>query len=779
MPSAALPLETRRLFLRVNGIVQGVGFRPFVSRCATARQLTGHVENTTRGVEIEVQGSAARVEAFAAALLEAPPPMARVLSCTREDRAPLAPGRETGFAIRASRTDPVSAVMVPPDIATCPACLAELNDPADRRHRYPFTNCTDCGPRYSIIHTAPYDRARTSMAAFAMCPRCAAEYLDPTSRRFHAQPNACPTCGPRLALLDAAGEPLPEETDPLGAAAAWLVDGGIVAVLGLGGFHLACDATCQAAVDRLRQRKARPAKPLAVMVGDLAAARRLATVDATGAALLTSPQAPIVLLPSCPDSALASAVAPGQDRVGVFLPTTPLHHLLCAAVAGRPLVMTSGNRSDEPMLATLAQARDRLAGVADAYLTHDRSVVHRVDDSVVKTMGAAEPLVLRRARGYAPGPLPLGNPDGRVVLALGAELANAVCVVHGDHAFLGPHVGDLKNLEVEGVFREGVGHLLRLLRVEPDLVVCDLHPRYRSSVFANHWVERGCQRVVVQHHEAHAAACLAEHGFGGDAVVLALDGLGYGHDGTLWGGEILVGRPGGFRRAAHLLPVPQPGGDQGAREPWRMAASHLRSALGPDWANLPLPALADHPPADLQLLDAAMERGLNSPFTSSCGRLFDAAAAILGFRGAHRYSAQAPMELEAMAAACSEEPAAYPALPPVEQEGRLVLQPAGLVRGLLDDVLAGRDRTTCARAFHRGLARLFADAAARVAADRGLAHVFLTGGCLQNAVFAGDLSAELHPHRLTVHCHREVPPNDGGVAFGQAAWALAAARRTL
>ena len=772
MPPPSSTSAPRRLFLRVNGIVQGVGFRPWVARCAAAHQLTGHVENTTRGVEIEVQGAASRVEAFADAVLEHPPPMARVLVSTRQDRDPRPPGHETGFAIRASRTDPVSAVMVPPDIATCEACLREFRDPADRRHRYPFTNCTDCGPRYSIVRAAPYDRARTSMAVFPMCSLCAAEYSDSSSRRFHAQPNACPACGPRLTLLDTDLEPLPDGTDPLGAAAACLLEGGTVAVLGLGGFHLSCDATCQDAVSRLRRRKGRPAKPLAVMVGDLDGARQLATVDPASAALLASPQAPIVLLPARPDTGLAPAVAPGQDRVGVFLPTTPLHHLLCAAVGNRPLVMTSGNRSDQPMLSTLAQAREHLGGVADLFLTHDRAVIHRVDDSVVKTMGVGDAVVLRRARGYAPAPLPLGNPEGRVVLAVGAELANAVCVVNGDHAFLGPHVGDLKSLEVEAVFRAGVGHLLELLRVEPDLVVCDLHPSYRSSVFAREWAERGCELVRVQHHEAHAAACLAEHGYSGDAVVLALDGLGYGHDGTLWGGEILEGRPGAFRRAGYLAPVPQPGGDRAAREPWRMAASHLRRALGRQWRDLPLAAFADHPPEDLQLLDTVMERGVNAPLTSSCGRLFDAAAALLGFRGAHLYSAQAPMELEALAGSCSGEPAAYATLSPVEEQGRLVLEPAGLVQALLDDVLAGRDRAACARAFHRGLAQLFATAAARVAAEAGLTHVFLTGGCLQNAVFAGDLASELQTRGLAAHCHREVPPNDGGLAFGQAAWAL-------
>ncbi len=752
----------------VQGVVQGVGFRPFVARLAGQLGLAGHVTNTTRGVEIEVQGGPGAVDAFARRLAADAPPVAAILSV---DAAPLPPDPgAAGFRIRASRVDPAAAAIIPPDIATCPACLAELFDPADRRHGYPFVNCTDCGPRYTIIRSVPYDRERTSMAGFTLCPRCAAEYADPADRRFHAQPNACPTCGPRLRLLGPDGAPVPG--DPVAGAAAAIAGGGIAAVLGLGGFHLACDAFQEDAVAALRRRKNRPAKPLAVMVPDLEAARRLAHLDPAGEALLAGARAPILLAPARPDAGLAPSVAPGQRRVGVMLPYTPLHHLLFRTGRFRALVMTSGNRSDEPILSEPAEALDRLAGVADRFLVHDRPILHPVDDSVVKSTGQG-PVVVRRARGYAPAPIALPRPAGAVLLAVGAELANAYCVVRGGHAFLGPHVGDLKNLDVEDAFRRGIDHLLGLLRVAPSRVACDLHPAYRSTRYAEEWAARGAAVTRIQHHEAHVAACMTEHGFrDGEALGVALDGLGYGPDGTLWGGEILAGSPAGFRRVGHLAPVRQPGGDRAAREPWRMAAAHLRRALGPAWQELALPCLAHLSAADRAVLDTALDRGLNAPETTSCGRLFDAAAAILGFTGPMRYSAQAPMELEAWAAAAPAGVAAYPFAPPREGGDVLVLDPAGLVRAALRDARRGRDRREAALAFHRGLAGLLA-AGIRAAAEKtGLVRVFLTGGCLQNAVLADLLRTDLEAAGLTPRFHRQVPPNDGGVALGQAACAL-------
>ncbi len=751
----------------MRGIVQGVGFRPTVARLATELGLGGHVENTSHGVEILLQGHAEALGAFEARLLAAPPPMATIFALEGRDVAP--DPAVTGFAIRASRIDPVASAVIPPDIATCPRCRAEIADPADRRFGYPFTNCTDCGPRFTIIESIPYDRERTAMAGFPPCPACAAEYGDPAGRRFHAQPNACPACGPRLTLLGPAGEPRPG--DPLAGAARCLVGGGILALLGLGGFHLACDAAEEAAVVRLRQRKARPAKPLAVMVADLAAAA-LVHLDPGDGALLAGPRAPILLLPARAGAPVAPSVAPGQDRLGVFLPYTPLHHLLLAATGLAALVMTSGNRSDEPILATWEEARGKLSGVADAFLLHDRPILHRVDDSVVKPLGARGPVVLRRARGYAPAPVALANPRGRTVLALGGELANAPAVARGPFAYLAPHVGDLTNLEAEAAHLAAVEHLLRLLRVEPDLVACDLHPRYATTRLAQGWAARGVPVVRVQHHEAHLAGCMAEHGFVGDALGLALDGLGYGTDQTLWGGELLAGRPGAFRRLGHLPPVPQPGGDRAAREPWRMAASHLRRLRGPGWRTLPLAAFRARAPGELDGLEAMMDRGINAPVTSSCGRLFDAAAAILGFAGSALYSAHAPMEFEALAARCSGDPPAYPWREPTRVGETLRMDPGDLLEALLADALGGRDPGMAALAFHRGLAGLLAAGAAAASAQTGLRTVFLTGGCLQNAPLATALAAELEARGLEPRLHREVPPNDGGIAYGQAAWVL-------
>ena len=764
-PEASVPV-VRRL-LRVQGIVQGVGFRPFVARTARDLGLAGRVQNTTRGVEIEVQGPAEAVARFQEALEGSPPPMAVILEVEARD-LPVRAGPGP-FRIVASREDPVASAVIPPDIATCPACTAELFDPADRRHGYPFINCTDCGPRYTIIRAVPYDRSRTAMAGFTMCDRCAAEYADPGSRRFHAQPNACPRCGPRVTLRGARGEAL--EGDPLLGAVEALRAGGIVALLGLGGFHLACDALREEPVAELRRRKGRPAKPFAVMAADLETARVLARLDPEDEALLTSPQAPILLVPARSGSGLAPSVAPGQDRVGIFLPYTPLHHLVFRRGPFRALVMTSGNRSDEPILASWEEARERLAGVPDRFLIHDRPIVHRVDDSVVKATNRG-PVLIRRARGYAPVPVPLGNPGGRVVLAVGAELASTVCVVRGSYAYPSPHIGDLGSLEVEHVLRDTTEHLLGLLRVRPDLVVHDLHPGYRSTRYAREWEAAGVEVVAVQHHEAHAAACMAEHGLRADGVVLALDGLGYGTDGTLWGGEILVGRPGRFRRAGHLVPVPQPGGDRAAREPWRMAASHLRRVLGPGWRELPLPCFRDRAREDLEVLHRMMEQGVNAPPTTSCGRLFDAAAAILGFAGPMTYPAQAPMELEALAARSAGPPADLGDGSLRQDRGILLLDPGPLVRALAEQALAGRDPGRAALGFHRGLAGLLAAGAAAAARAEDLTDVYLTGGCLQNAILLELLCAGLESRGLTPRLHRRLPPGDGGISFGQAAWVL-------
>lgn len=748
--------------------MQGVGFRPFAYRAATALALSGFVENTSRGVEIQVQGARASVEAFAKLLRDGAPPAARVFDLETSDLR-VCEG-EGFFEIRASRLDPVAGAVVPPDLATCPECLAELFAPEDRRFGYPFSNCTACGPRYSIIESLPYDRPRTSLASFPLCPDCAREYGDPANRRFHAQPTACPVCGPTLWALDADGRAA--SAAPLTLAAEALKRGETVALLGVGGFHLACDAANEAAVVRLRRRKCRPAKPLAVMVADLGAARQLAHVGLDAERLLLAPQAPIVLVKRRAGGAVAPSVAPGHDRLGLFLPYSPLHHLVFRESGLGALVMTSGNRSDEPLLWSRDEGVEKLRGVADLFLVHDRPILHPVDDSVVQTTPAG-PVVVRRARGYAPAPVALPNPHGRVVLALGGELASAAAVTRGAYAYLTPHCGDLKSLDVEEGFRRGVDHLLSLLRVTPDLVACDRHPDYRSSRYADEWEARGVEVVRVPHHEAHGAGCMAENGFEGAGVVLALDGLGYGGDGTVWGGELLAGRPGAFRRAGHLAQVPQPGGDRAAQEPWRMAASHLRRLLGPGWKQTPLAAFQERSPEELAALDTLLEKGLHAPLSSSCGRLFDAASALLGFSGSLLYTAQAALELEGWACA-AHAALPYPCGVPLRREGAVVLDPGPLLHALLTDVLAERPRPECSLAFHGGLAALWALGAAEVCSDTSCRDVFLTGGCMQNQVFLSALSDQLDALGLVPHFHREIPPNDGGLCFGQAAWALAA-----
>lgn len=748
-------------------MVQGVGFRPFVARLATSLNLTGSVSNTGRGVEIDLTGEPTALEAFLEGLKNDPPPMA-LLTGLEIGEEPLGNAAES-FTIEASRVDPTASVMISPDIATCQACLAELSDPQNRRHRYPFTNCTNCGPRYTIIEAVPYDRARTSMKTFPLCSACADEFSDPANRRFHAQPNACPTCGPKLTAHAPTGEEL--SGDPIALAATCLGSGGIVALLGLGGVHLACDACDETAVKTLRARKNRAKKPFAVMCATLGEARNLAEITVEVGALLSSPAAPIILCPSVEGSPLAPSVAPGQSSVGVFLPYTPLHHLLFMGGAPRSLVMTSGNRSDEPILSNNGETLRQLGKVVDLFLLHDRPIVHPVDDSVVRATRLG-PVMVRRARGYAPRPVALGWSPPSLV-ALGAELLNTVTVTSGNLAFVGPHLGDLKNLETEEGFRRNIAHLMELLRVTPRHVVCDLHPDYRSSRVALELEREGLTLLRVQHHEAHGSACMAENGvFDRDGVVVALDGVGLGHDGKIWGGELLVGRPGNFRRVGHLREVGQPGGDAAARQPWRMAASWLKAAGVGDWKALPLSAFTGVGDADKSAINHMLSRGLNSPATTSCGRLFDAAAAILGFAGASDYTAQAPMEFEALAAGSAKAPSKdYPHGLLTEDADALIVDPAPLLLALLDDALSGSDKATASRAFHDALSATWATAAHKMAKHNGIMDIFLTGGCFQNALLLESVAGDLTQRGYTVHLHRNLPPNDGCISLGQAAWA--------
>ncbi len=758
----APPSGPRRVRVQLTGIVQGVGFRPFVFNLAGRLGLSGWVRNDARGLVAEVEGEPGAVEAFLAEATERPPPLAAI-EAVRVDE--LAPTGEPGFRIVGSAAGE-RRVPVSPDVATCGDCLREVLDPADRRYRYAFTNCTNCGPRYTIVRDVPYDRATTTMAAFPMCPACEREYHDPGNRRFHAQPNACPACGPRLRLLDAAGAPQ-EADDPIAAAADLLAAGAIVAVKGLGGYHLACDAASEEAVRRLRSRKHREERPFALMAPDLEAVRSLCHLGPEEEALLTSRRRPIVLLRRREEAAVAPSVAPRYDTLGVMLPYTPLHHLLLAE-AGRTLVMTSGNRSDEPIAHEDADALARLAGIAEAFLVHDREIHIRCDDSVTRVVAGGESPV-RRSRGYAPEPLRLPLATPRPLLAVGAQLKNTVAVARGDRCVLSHHIGDLDNLETLRSFEQAVGHLGALFDVAPEAVAHDLHPDYLSTAWAE---ASGLPRIGVQHHHAHVAACLAEHGRTGPVLGVAFDGLGYGTDGTLWGGEVLVADLAGFRRAAHLVAVPMPGGEQAIRQPWRMAAVWLRAAFGEQLEGLPLDLPARVGEGRWRACLRMAEEGLNAPLTSSVGRLFDAVAALGGVRLEVTYEAQAAVELEVLADPGAE--GAYPFGVSEGPDGVLLVDPGPCVRAAVADLLAGLGAPVVSARFHRGLAAMVVEVLGRLRDATGLSTAALSGGVFQNRVLVEALAPALEGAGFEVLLHRKVPPNDGGIALGQAAVAAAA-----
>ena len=771
--------------LLVDGVVQGVGFRPFVHNLARDEGLAGFVTNTSAGVVIEVEGPADRVDRFAGRLRDDAPALAQVVSVQAEDVEPLG---GDGFAIVASEDSPGTRTLIPPDVATCADCLREIRDPGDRRRGYPFTNCTNCGPRWTIIGRIPYDRPYTSMAAFAMCPACRREYEDPADRRFHAQPNACPGCGPKVWLEGPLGA-----TDPgagvLGRAAEALARHAILAIKGLGGFHLAVRADAPAAVAELRRRKVRAAKPLAVMAADLDAARRLARVTAEEAALLASPRAPIVLLEARPDAPVAPEVAPGHRRLGVMLPSTPLHHLLFDALAHHGLdvlVMTSGNVSDEPICLANEEARRRLDGVADAFLLHDRDILRRADDSVVQVLPGG-PLLLRRSRGWAPVPVFVkGCDQAPPVLAVGAELKSAVCLLKDGRGFLSPHIGDLANLEAVEFFEETIATLQDVLECEPRLIAHDLHPGYASTRWAKEQAAAGRELLAVQHHHAHLVAVQAEHGLEGPTVGLVMDGTGYGMDGTIWGGELLVGGAGGFSRAGHFEPVPLPGGDAAIRAPWRQAVAYLRHAYGPDF-------FAAHPdefgfqkdrPIDPVL--EMLEKDVNSPATSSCGRLFDAVAALVGPWNEAAYEAQAAIELMALTthgevAAARPFAAALAELIEIEPpagstgEGMLSLPVSPLVRAVRDARRAGVAPAAISAMFHRTMIDLLGAAAAWAAGRYGLEDVVLAGGVFQNELLLAGVEKALTGAGLRVRRPVQAPAGDGAVALGQAVIAARAA----
>jgi len=777
----AAPADVRQR-ITVNGVVQGVGFRPFVHRIAGDLGLAGFVGNDSGAVFIEVQGDPARVTEFARRLRDEAPPLARISAVHVAD-VPMDGAADHGFRIVESRHATGAATPIPPDVAVCADCVAELFDPLDRRHRHPFVTCTNCGPRFTIIRELPYDRPATTMAAFPMCERCTAEYHDPADRRFHAQPIACPECGPSLWFSSPAGRVTGSDAALAGAQRA-LAAGGVVGVKGVGGYHLACAVDDDAAVAALRARKSRGGKPFAILVRDIDVARRYAHIGDAEAAVLLSPARPIVLLRRRPPSdgaSVADGVAPGSPLLGLMLPYSPVHHLLLAPVPGHTqeapeaLVLTSANRSDEPICFTDEDAAQRLSVLCDAVLDHDRPIHVPCDDSVVRVIidpAGAHELPIRRSRGYAPLPVDLGIEGPAGVLAVGGELKNTFCVTDGPRAYLSAHVGDMGTWETLCAFERAVGQLSGI-RGTPARLAADLHPRYHTRTWAQHHAN-GRPLDLVQHHHAHVVSLLAEHGRLGEPIVgVSFDGTGYGCDDTIWGGEILTlgADSHRFTRAGHLLPVPLLGGDAAVRNPWRMALSQLWMA-GIDWSSDLAPvgaATAD----ELRLTRSQLESGTGCVPCSSMGRLFDAVASLLDVRHRIDYEGQAAIELEALAETADGTDGLVPSLPlTVRADG--VIDPATMVQTLVSALYAGTPTAVLAAAFHHAVADAVAEAVARVAGSVRL--VGLTGGVFQNVLLLHACRNRLEKNGFEVLTHRIVPPNDGGLALGQAAVSLLIAR---
>ena len=763
-------MDVRRQ-IEVSGIVQGVGFRPYVYRLATGRHLRGTIRNTSAGVTIEIQGPAETVQDFVEHLPAEAPPLARITNVAVHDVPCVAEqvGDVQDFCIVHSREGEEVRTLISPDVAICPDCLREMFDPKDRRYRYPFINCTNCGPRFTIIRDIPYDRPSTSMAMFPMCPACLAEYENPLDRRFHAQPNACWTCGPGVELWDKSGKRIGCR-DAIAEAVSGLDTGLVVAVKGLGGFHLAVDATNPAAVALLRQRKRRVEKPFAVMVPDLQAAREICELDGALATVLQSIQRPIVLVPKRTPSAIPDSVAPCNRYLGIFLPYTPLHYLLLAEGGFKALVMTSGNLSEEPIAIDNREAVQRLGGLADYFLVHNRDILLRCDDSVVRVAGGI-PRQLRRSRGFVPVPVFLKD-DQPSVLAVGGELKNTICLTKGKHAFLSQHVGDLENVESYSFFHEAIQHLERILQIRPEIIAYDLHPNYFSTKWALQ--QSGAKLVGVQHHHAHIASCMAENHLEGRVIGFALDGTGYGTDGNIWGGEVLIAGYEDFERAAHFEYVPLPGGEAAIREPGRMAVSYLAHHFGREFLRLSIPFVRQLDMAKTELLLRMVERKVNSPLTSSCGRLFDAVAALIGIRQEVNYEAQAAIELE-MAILPSEEETAYP-LNLLPQGDQWIIGTRPLFEAVLDDLGRNLPAGSISRRFHNGLVEGVVQLATLLRNKTDLHRVCLSGGTFHNVYLSQRLEAHLSEAGFEVFTQKEVPPGDGGLSLGQALVAAAKLR---
>jgi hydrogenase maturation protein HypF len=750
--------------ISARGVVQGVGFRPFVYQLATKYDLKGWVCNTSEDVKIEVQGESKDLKHFLAELQDNAPPLASIETITVTY---LPPADYTSFEIRHSIAEEGKYQLVSPDIATCPACLREIFSTEDRRYHYPFTNCTNCGPRFTIIEDIPYDRPKTTMRSFIMCPDCQAEYDNPLNRRFHAQPNACPKCGPRLELLDAAGRHV-ETSDVIAAASQLLKEGKILAIKGLGGFLLACDATSEKAVQLLRRRKRRPFKPLAVMVADMEEAGRHCHISEAEEKLLTSAQSPIVLMQWKPESTVCQSVAPNLKYLGVMLPYTPLHHILLTEV-GLPLVMTSGNISEEPIAKDNDEAIRRLSGIADYFLVHNRDIYARYDDSVT-LIERGEVQLTRRARSYAPYPIHLSF-TAKQVLGCGAEEKNTFCLTKDNYAFISQHIGDMENLETLEHFQNTLTLYKKLFRIEPEIVAYDLHPEYLPTKYA---LELGSQfshleLVPVQHHHAHIVSCMADNKVENPVIGVALDGTGYGSDGHIWGGEFLVADYKGFHRIGHLEYLPLPGGAAAIKRPYRTAIGYVLKLLGEDYISPKLAFLKKVDAVEIELIKRQIQTGLNSPLCSSMGRLFDAVSALIDIRSEIDYEGQAAIELEMVAYDAGDEVGndSYP-YSIIEHDGTNIIHLKELLSAIVKDLYKGVSKATISARFHNTIAKMICQMCQSIANKTGINQVALSGGVFQNRLLLRKVVPLLESTGFSVLTHKQVPCNDGGISLGQA-----------
>jgi hydrogenase maturation protein HypF len=754
-------LKAKKVY--IEGIVQGVGFRPFIFKLANELGLKGYIYNDTNGVYIEIEGEESLIDEFIKLIPEKAPPLALVERILTEDTQVKG---YSEFFIEKSKGGEEKFVLISPDVSTCDDCLRELFDPSDRRFRYPFINCTNCGPRFTIIVDVPYDRPKTTMAVFKMCQECEREYHDPSNRRFHAQPNACPVCGPSLKLFDNNLKEICCD-DPIKEVAEILKDGVIVAIKGLGGYHIACDALNDEAVSELRRRKMRIEKPFAIMIPDVDWLDKICDYNEVELKLLTSIQRPIVLIRKKRNCPIAYEVAPRNSYLGVMLPYTPLHHLLMREI-NLPLVMTSGNLTEEPIAYKDDDAFERLGKIADFFLVHNREIHMRCDDSVSAVI-AGKPVVLRRSRGYVPYPVKLQFEAKKQVLAVGGHLKNTFCFLKGRYAFLSHHIGDLENWATLKSLIEGVEHFKKLFDLKPEVLAYDMHPEYLSTKFA---LELDVEvKVPVQHHHAHVASCMAENGLSGPVIGIAFDGTGYGTDGKIWGGEFLVAQMSKFERFAHFDYVPLPGGEVAIKEPWRMALSYLMYSFGDDFQSIEIPFVKflNENWSKVKILLKMIDRGINSPMTSAVGRLFDAVSAICSVRLRVNYEAQAAMEFQMLAD--EDESGVY------EFEIIDSMKPWRIsfkrgIRGIVHDIESGIDVSKIAGKFHNTIARIICEVAKKMKSETGINDVVLSGGVFQNALLVNKTMIELEKAGFKVYTHSKVPPNDGGLSLGQAVVAL-------